>query len=52
MLVSLLNQLITTLAAALPRFFVRGVPFLVMAIVLAAVADSRMPARARRAPTR
>ena len=43
MLASFMNELLATLVQALPRLFLVGAPILVIAIVLAALADTRLP---------
>ena len=46
MITSLLNELIVAVIAALPRVFLFGTPVLAIGIVLAALADARMPGHA------
>lgn len=45
MLASFLNQLFTAAVETLPRLFLRGIPFLAMAILLTALIDTRLPAK-------
>jgi len=52
MLASLLNELIAAVIAALPRVFLFGAPVLAVAVVLAALADARMPGHGGDASTR
>ena len=52
MLATFLNELLATLVAALPRIFLLGAPVLVLGIVLAAIADTKLPEGAKRAPTK
>ena len=51
MIASLLNELIATVIAALPRVFLFGAPILAISVVLAALADARMPGHAGALPT-
>ena len=46
MIASLLNELIAEAIGALPRVFLFGAPVLAIGIVLAALADARMPGHA------
>ena len=43
MLASFLNQLLATLVTALPRIFLLGAPVLLVGILLAAIADTKLP---------
>jgi hypothetical protein len=52
MIASLLNELIAEVIGALPRLFLFGAPVLAIGIVLAALADARMPRHAGRTPIR
>ena len=52
MLASLLNELIAAVIAALPRVFLFGAPVLAVAVVLAALADARMPGHVGGTPYR
>ena len=52
MIASFLNELFSTLVETLPSFFIRGMPYLAIAIVLAALIDTRLPGRVSREPTR
>jgi hypothetical protein len=51
MIASLLNELIVAVIAALPRVFLFGTPVLAIGVVLAALADARMPGHAGGLPT-
>jgi hypothetical protein len=52
MLATFLNELLATLVAALPRIFLLGAPVLVLGIVLAAIADTKLPGEGKRASTK
>jgi hypothetical protein len=43
MIATFLNELVTRLVDALPRFFIVGAPILALVIAVAAFVDARMP---------
>ena len=45
---ALLSPLFDAVVQALPRLFLVGAPFLLTAIVIAALADAKLPGNARR----
>lgn len=49
MFASFLTELLAAFVATLPRLFLLGAPFLVLAIVVAAIADTHLPGSASRA---
>jgi hypothetical protein len=52
MTASTLNALFAAVVEMLPRLFLRGAPFLAMAMMLAALADTRLPSTADHTPTK
>ena len=52
MIASFLNELIALVMASLPRVFLFGAPVLAIGIVLAALADARMPGHVGGTPYR
>jgi hypothetical protein len=46
MTATLLNELFAAMVRALPRLFLLGAPFLAIGIIVAAIADTRLPEKA------
>ena len=52
MTASVLNAFFAMVVEMLPRLFLRGAPLLAMAVILAALADTRLPSNADHAPAK
>ena len=52
MTATFLNELFAAMVRTLPRLFLLGAPFLAIGMLIAAIADTRLPDRMARASTK
>ena len=52
MTATFLNELFAAMVRALPRLFLLGAPFLAIGIMIAAIADTKLPEKATHGPVK